>query len=348
MVMMLITFGLFWFTYRYQMIYVSYAKAETNGLIYPKAINQLFTGLYFLELCLVGLFFLQKDEQRELACFPQAIIMMITLGFTIIFQILLNRAFGPLFKYLPITFEDEAVQRDEEFQRAQNSRWQPKEDDEHRSLNSEIKAQERAEKQENEIIEEQDRRQSRAYNSESYEMKKLENDPSTDRLAASDSPERSRKTWVNKSRSRSRSHSHHAKSKTPKGKDKGFNPINVLTNVLKDGLDDIQQPIRDIEAQVMPTANLFDDIDDTLEDIEPEARQKLIKRSFQHPATRAIQPAIWIPHDELGVANDEIKHTARFSDQIWIESKNARLNVSGVVMFRGLPPDRDPFENIEV
>jgi hypothetical protein len=153
---------------------------------------------------------------------------------------------------------------------------------------------------------------------------------------------------VNKSRSRSRSHSHHAKSKTPKGKDKGFNPINVLTNVLKDGLDDIQQPIRDIEAQVMPTANLFDDIDDTLEDIEPEARQKLIKRSFQHPATRAIQPAIWIPHDELGVANDEIKHTARFSDQIWIESKNARLNASGVVMFRGLPPDRDPFENIEV
>jgi hypothetical protein len=348
MVMMLITFGLFWFTYRYQMIYVSYAKAETNGLIYPKAINQLFTGLYFLELCLIGLFFLQKDEQKELACFPQAIIMTIAFGFTVLFQVLLNRAFGPLFKYLPITFEDEAVQRDEEFQRAQNSRWKSKEDDEHRSLNSEIEAQERAEKRESEMLEEQDCRETQGHNSGSYEMKKLENDPSTDLLAASESPERSRKKWANKSRSRSRSHSHHAKHKSHKEKDKSFNPINLLTNALKDGLDDVQQPIRDIEAQIMPTANLFDDIDDTLEDIEPEARQKLIKRSFQHPATRAIQPAIWIPHDELGMANDEIRHTARFSDQIWIESKNARLDASGVVMFRGLPPDRDPFENIEV
>jgi hypothetical protein len=349
MIMMLITFGLFWFTYRYQMIYVSYAKAETNGLIYPKAINQLFTGLYFLELCLIGLFFLQKDQQNELACFPQAIIMIITLGFTVLFQVLLNRAFGPMFKYLPITFEDEAAQRDDEFQRAQNSRWQPKEeDDEHRSLNSEIEARERTEKRESQMLEEQDRRHSQAYNSGSYEMNKLESDPSRDRLAASESPERSRKNWADKSRSRSRSHSHHAKHKTHREKEKGFNPINLLTNALKEGLDDVQKPIRDVEAQVMPTANLFDDIDDTLEDIEPEARQKLIKRSFQHPATRAIQPAIWIPHDELGIANDEIAHTARFSDKIWIESKNARLDASGVVMFRGLPPDRDPFDNIEV
>ena len=98
----------------------------------------------------------------------------------------------------------------------------------------------------------------------------------------------------------------------------------------------------------MPTGNLFDDIDDTLEDIEPEARQKLIKRSFQHPATRAIQPAIWIPHDELGIARDEIRHTSAFSSKIWISSQNARLDASGHVMFRGLPPDRDPFENIEV
>ncbi|KAF2792938.1 DUF221-domain-containing protein [Melanomma pulvis-pyrius CBS 109.77] len=346
MVMMLITFSLFWFTYRYQMIYVSYAKAETNGLIFPKAINQLFTGLYFLELCLVGLFFLQQNEDGKLACFPHAIIMLITIGFTVLFQILINRAFGPLFKYLPITFEDEAVERDEEFQRAQNSRWLPKEDDEHRSLNSEIEAQERAEKRESQMLKEQDRRVSRAYQTgDSYEMKKLDNDPSTDRLAISESPERSRKNWADKSRSRSRSHSHHNKHHK---KPRDINPINTLTKALKSGLDDVQKPIHDIEAQVMPTGNLFDDIDDTLEDIEPEARQKLIKRSFQHPATRVIQPVIWIPHDQLGIANDEIQHTSRFSEKIWISSVNARLDASGVVMFKGLPPDRDPFEHMEV
>ena len=89
-------------------------------------------------------------------------------------------------------------------------------------------------------------------------------------------------------------------------------------------------------------------IDDQLEDIEPEARQKLIKRSFQHPATRAIQPAIWVPHDELGVATDEIRRTGEFSRKIWITSVNARVDANGRVLYRGLPPDRDPFENIEV
>jgi len=344
MIMMLITFSLFWFTYRYQMIYVSYAKAETNGLIFPKAINQLFTGLYFLELCLVGLFFPQKNLDGTLACVPHAIIMAVVLGFTIIFQVLLNRAFGPLFKYLPITFEDEAVQRDEEFQRAQNTRWQAKEDDEHRSLNSEIEERERNEKRESQRLEEQDRRMSKRYStSNPYEMSNLETEAPSKLHPTSESPERSRKAWAD--RSRSRSQSHHRQGKKHK-KDK--NPIDLLTNALRTGLDDVSKPIRDIEAQVMPSGNLFDDIDDTLEDIEPEARQKLIKRSFQHPATRAIQPAIWIPHDELGIARDEIQHTSAFSSKIWISSENARLDASGIVIFRGLPPDRDPFENIEV
>lgn len=344
MIMMMITFSLFWFTYRYQMIYVSYAKAETNGLIFPKAINQLFTGLYFLELCLIGLFFLQRAPDGGLSCFPQAIIMIITLAFTVLFQFLLNRAFGPLFKYLPITFEDEAVQRDEEFQRAQATRWQPKEDDEHRSLNSELEAKERAERRESRRLEQEDRRKSEAYNPGSYELKPMENEKRNSHLT--DSPERHRKrNWADRSRERSRSHSQqHDKHK----RRKHVNPIDAVTNVLKAGIDDAARPIRDIEAQTLPMANLFDDIDDTLEDIEPEARQKLIKRSFQHPATRAIQPAIWIPHDDLGIATDEIQRTAAFSQKIWITSVNARLDASGNVLYRGLPPDRDPFENIEV
>jgi hypothetical protein len=345
MVMMLITFGLFWFTYRYQMIYVSYAKAETNGLIFPKAINQLFTGLYFLELCLIGLFFLQTRPDDTPACLPHAIIMIITLGFTVLFQFLLNRAFGPLFNYLPITFEDEAVLRDEEFERAQASRWQPKEDDEHRSLNTELEDRERSERRESQRLEQEDRRRSQSYNPESYEMKNLNGH-------LSESPERQRKqNWADRSRDRSRSHSHQGErldKEKHKQKNAHVNPLDLVTNALKAGIDDAARPLRDIEAQTLPSGNLFDNIDDQLEDIEPEARQKLIKRSFQHPATRAIQPAIWIPHDELGVAKDEIQRTAAFSQKIWVTSIHARLDANGNVMYRGLPPDRDPFENIEV
>ncbi|KAF2470089.1 DUF221-domain-containing protein [Lindgomyces ingoldianus] len=352
MIMMLITFGLFWFTYRYQMIYVSYAKAETNGLIFPKAINQLFTGLYFLELCLIGLFFIQDGPHGGTPCFPQGIIMIVMAGLTVLYQILINRAFGPLFKYLPITFEDDAVRRDEEFQRAQASRWQPKGDDEHRSLNSELEAHEKAEKRESQLLEEEDRRASKGYHpSESIEMKRMGGRRQSERLDANESSERPHKqSWANRSRSRSQSQSYRnseSHQKYKKGKH-NVNPLNAVTNVLKSGLGDVAGPIRDIEAQTMPSAYLFDNIDDTLEDIEPDARQKLIARAFQHPATRAIQPAIWIPHDELGVAKDEISRTSKFSEKIWITSVNARLDASGKVMYKGLPPDRDPFENIEV
>jgi hypothetical protein len=337
--MMIITFSLFWFTYRYQMIYVSYAKAETNGLIFPKAINQLFTGLYFLELCLIGLFFLQQDGD----CVPHAIIMIITLGFTILYQFVLNSAFGPLFIYLPITFEDEAVERDEEFQRAQDVRWE-QQHAEHDRLMAEDHAKSAAEERELAHLQEQDRKYGdAAYGPGAYEMKNMDGS-----LGINASPERSRRpsNWAQGSRrpsdTRRRSSSHISKKKKRK------DPLNMVTDALKHGLDDVTAPIRDMENQVMPASNLFDNIDDELVDLEPEARQKLIKRSFQHPATRAIQPAIWIPHDELGVAKDEIQRTSAFTSRVWITSVNARLDAKGSVMYKGLPPDRDPFENIEV
>jgi hypothetical protein len=354
-IMLLITFSLFWFTYRYQMIYVSYAKAETNGLIFPKAINQLFTGLYFLLLCLIGLFFLVKDEHDNQACVPHAIIMIVVLAFTLLFQVLLNRAFGPLFTYLPTTFEDEAVERDEEFQRKQAARWQS-EHHEHQSLNSELEEKEDKELRESRLLEEKDRDQRKSrehHRTEDIEMKKMETVQHRNTLTpynSSTNPSGGR--WADKARSRSRSHSRHKASKRDSKRHgsgiNSFRPLNALTSVIKTGLDDAAKPIRDLEAQTNPAAYLFDDIDDTLEDIEPEVRQKLIKRAFQHPATRALQPAIWIPHDQLGISNDEIEKTGRFSDRIWITSVNARLDASGNVVYRGLPPDRDPFQNIEV
>ncbi|KAF1849375.1 DUF221-domain-containing protein [Cucurbitaria berberidis CBS 394.84] len=352
LIMMVITFCLFWFTYRYQMIYVSYAKAETNGLIFPKAVNQLFTGLYFLELCLVGLFFLQRDTKNEPSCVPQAIIMIVVLGATLLYQFILNRAFGPLFTYLPITFEDEAVERDEEWQRAQAGRWE-KDDEDHKPLTTREDAKQTAEERELAHFEEQNRidrnQRESSYGPGSYELNNLDGNQSSANGVAG-TPDRSRRlsNWAEKSRnsskSRSRSHSH---AHTPK-KHKRKDPLDFVTDTFKRGLDDVVRPVRDIEAQILPSKNLFDDIDDELADIEPEARQKLIKRSFQHPATRAIQPAIWIPHDELDVAKDEIQRTSEYTKKIWITSVNARLDARGNVLYRGLPPDRDPFENIEV
>lgn len=272
--------------------------------------------------------------------------MIVMLAFTILYQFGLNRAFGPLFTYLPITFEDEAVQRDEEFQRAQASRWN-QDKDEHKSLMAEDSARATAEERELAHLEEENRKEAEArkngdafYAPGTYELSNMDSNQS-----ATGRPRRP-SNWAQESRkssqSRVRASSHADKKKKRK------DPLNAVTNALKHGLDDVARPIRDIENQGMPSGNLFDDIDDELADIEPEARQKLIKRSFQHPATRAIQPAVWIPHDELGVAKDEIQRTSAFTSRIWITSVNARLDARGNVMYKGLPPDRDPFENIEV
>jgi hypothetical protein len=45
--------------------------------------------------------------------------MIVVIALTLLYQLLLNKLFAPLFRYLPITFEDEPVLRDEAFQQAQ-------------------------------------------------------------------------------------------------------------------------------------------------------------------------------------------------------------------------------------
>jgi len=285
--------------------------------------------------------------------------MVAALAATVGFQLLVNNAFGPLFKYLPITFEDDAVKRDEEFERAQATRWAPKDmtKDEDQSLSSMLEQQEKREEMENERLEEENIRWSKQHrNSDGIELKNIgkpgsgshlgvpSTDPHSDTFRA---PRKQRESWADRSRSYSPSQSpSHARKR---GKS---NPIGVLTSKIREGIDatvdTTTRPIRDIEAQTNPEADLFTNMQDALEDIEPEARQKLVKRAFEHPATRAIQPAIWIPHDEIGVAADEITRTAQYSTKIWITSKNARLDAKAHVMFRGLPPDWDPFDNMEI
>src|SRR5690606_21381812 len=117
----LFIFSLFWIVYRYNLLFVNNFRFDNGGILFPTAVNQLFTGLYVMEVCLIGLFFLVRDSQQTVACFPQAIIMVIFAIFTVIFQYMLNKSIGPLLTYLPITLEDDAARRDEEFARARDA-----------------------------------------------------------------------------------------------------------------------------------------------------------------------------------------------------------------------------------
>lgn len=63
---------------------------ETGGLFFKTALNQMFAGLYIEHLCLIGLFFLARDEGNGFAAIPEAALMIVLLISCIAAQIWLN------------------------------------------------------------------------------------------------------------------------------------------------------------------------------------------------------------------------------------------------------------------
>jgi hypothetical protein len=81
---------------------------DPSGLFYPTAIRQLFIGVYFMELCLAGLFFLVRDADGQAACTPQAIIMIFAAVLTALFHYALNH--GHKLHWLPKILEQKVGQ----------------------------------------------------------------------------------------------------------------------------------------------------------------------------------------------------------------------------------------------
>lgn len=87
--------GLFYLAWRYNVLFVTDTQIDTRGLIYPRAIKQLFTGIYLAELCMIGLF------GASVAPGP-LVLMVIFLVFTVLFHISMNAALNPLLYNLPL------------------------------------------------------------------------------------------------------------------------------------------------------------------------------------------------------------------------------------------------------
>ena len=69
-------FCLFWVAYRHNYYYVQRNKVDTHGMLFNQALSQVMAGVYVLEITLIGLFFLVRDEKDNVVCTPQAIIMV--------------------------------------------------------------------------------------------------------------------------------------------------------------------------------------------------------------------------------------------------------------------------------
>lgn len=96
--------ALFYFAWRYNVLFVTDTHIDTRGLIYPRALKQLFTGIYLSELCLIGLF------AASVAIGP-LVLMIAFLVFTVLFNLSLNNALDPLLYNLPQSLMAEEEQR---------------------------------------------------------------------------------------------------------------------------------------------------------------------------------------------------------------------------------------------
>ncbi|KAI2607568.1 DUF221-domain-containing protein [Hypoxylon fragiforme] len=314
----IITFSLLWMANRYSMLYVNRFTNDTGGVLYPRAINQTFTGLYVMELCLIGLFFLVRDEMGDVACAPQAIIMIVAIFLTGIYQILLNRSFGPLFRYLPITFEDEAVLRDEAFQRAQDRRLGLIDDDyyQHDAC---------------------DKKESPSHHGESSPTSTDGADEKTVRSnrLTSFMPVKGIVYAGNWAARGGKNTYDRTFGKAERG----------LKNVAKYRED---RRKKDLEAQRAIGDALYGGFHDEIEDLTPEERDVLVRRAFMHSALRARRPTVWIPRDDLGVSDDEIRRTNEFSEHIWISNEGTALDSKVRVVYGRAPPDFSELDIIKL
>jgi calcium permeable stress-gated cation channel len=96
-----IGFFLIYLAVRYNSFYVLTNNIDTKGAAYAKALQQLMTGVYLSEICLIGLFAINAA--------PGPIVLMaVFLGATIFYHILMRQASKPLMVCLPDDYDNEA------------------------------------------------------------------------------------------------------------------------------------------------------------------------------------------------------------------------------------------------
>ena len=90
------TIGLFlyYLSYRYNLLFTIQTKVDTKGECYARALQQLLTGVYLSELCMIGLFGISK------ATGPSVLMGVLLIG-TVIYHVTMNRLLRPLEQYLP-------------------------------------------------------------------------------------------------------------------------------------------------------------------------------------------------------------------------------------------------------
>ena len=138
---------------------------------------------------------------------------------------------------------------------------------------------------------------------------------------------------------------HHRGHRRTKGGKKALDAVNNFNPLLGDASEvEAQQ-----KARTQLSDALFGGVNDELEDLTPDQRDALVQRAFQHSALRARRPVIWIPRDDLGVSDDELKRMAALSHKyLWVSNVRQGLDAKGRCVYSGTPPDFSEVDLIQL
>jgi uncharacterized protein YukE len=346
---MLITFSLFWVVIKNNLLYcVRTGPVDGGGLFFPSAVNQMFTGLYFMEVCLVGLFFLVRDVQDKVACAAQGIIMAVVLVLTVLYQIWIMQHLGPLFKYAPVRLDVESKALLENYE------------EERRTGSGKTE----------ETLEATDANPT----NDAKEALELSNTPSH-----SKSLERPESSSQPRPPMWQRNSSHRSQDLQAQQRSDAQSAERILARLNQPldearlaqletklyqheggGLGHTLLPRRkDIEAQMLddPISKIIMQHNDELENLGAEERDMLISVAFMHPVLRETKPCVWIPGDGvvegggngvgLGVkevSDDEVRRMRKFSGgDLVVDNRGAYFDGKLRVCVDRPPPDMSEF-----
>jgi hypothetical protein len=362
LIFMILTFSLFWIVIKNNILYViRTGNVDGGALFFPSAINQTFIGLYFMEICLIGLFFLVRDINDKVACSVQGIIMAIVLVITALYQIWLNANFNGLLKFAPVRLEQIARERDVEYEK---ERLLAEEEAPRTADSNSIKEFDAGKDIEKTDFSARDAPHPTTNNSSDIPTAELKSDnlEATKRPSLSphdSSPSRFQPVPRQNTAASMRAQDiEKQKLKDEESTKRILARINRPLNdarlaELENRLETIQHRVGNalvprrhhIEEQMMndPISRIIMQHNDELENLEPDERDMLLSVAFTHPVLRETRPSVWIPKDDIGVSDDEVRRTRELSKAVFIDNRGAFFDRKLKVRVDKPPPDMSEF-----
>ncbi|KAF2433762.1 DUF221-domain-containing protein [Tothia fuscella] len=355
---MILTFSLFWIVIKNNILYViRTGNVDGGGLFFPSAINQTFTGLYFMEICLIGLFFLVRDAHDKVACSGQGVVMAVVLFLTALYQIWLAVNFNGLLKFAPVRLEHIARLRDEELEKerllakdqapmtADSSTINDFGASKHEEASpapitpgdGSSATNSRMQHAREDVEEKRPLPAPRKVSSHSARgLRARRNTADSERVQ--DLEDQQRKDEESTERIL-------ARINRPLDESRLAELENRLSSLEHRAGNVLIPHRRDIEEQMMndPISRIIMQHNDELENLEPEERDMLLSVAFTHPVLRETRPSVWIPKDDIGVSDDEVRRTRELSQHVTIDNRGAYFDRKLKVRIDKPPPDMSEF-----